>query len=252
MTTSADIDLIERYLAGKLSPSEKMDFEFRLEDDRELARKLRMRQNFPSLFKAEGSDAIEMELNQELTSGGAASAGRKALKWILPALLVMLIAGVTVYFIFAPESISDTRKKPAPVVKERSKTPPEPRKQVATVLTPKDMIRPGTPEPTVTPTVNTVAPENKPVSSGKGPVELLTPANRTEVLRGQEIVFQWKMATDSFTNFYLYSAGHKLAIWRGIPPGIRQIKLDAAKFKPGEFYWYIGNKNYRRTLIIRE
>jgi len=59
-TSETDLELIERFISGKLSQTELEDFETRMEEDHEFARKLRLRKTFPSLFKAEGHDEIVM------------------------------------------------------------------------------------------------------------------------------------------------------------------------------------------------
>jgi len=251
MSNLSDIDLIEQYIAGKLSPAEKMNFEFRLEDDRELARKLRMRQNFPSLFKAQGDDTIGMDVTQELSPSDTLLKKRNPLRWIIPLFLLLLVSGALIYYYVSQDSAIPSPKPPAVVSKKKPATPPIPAKQIKPVTVTRDST-PQEKSPVTSPALKTAPPAEKQGSPTRSPVELISPANHAEVLRSQEIVFQWKMATDSFTNFYLYSAGHKLAIWRGVPPGIRQIRLEASKFKPGEFYWYVGDKSFQRNLIIRE
>jgi hypothetical protein len=80
---------------------------------------------------------------------------------------------------------------------------------------------------------------------------LESPDDNASIYRGEEIVFRWKQSTDSFTNFFIISeANNKLAWWRGIKPGIRELSVSARNFKPGRFYWYVGNKELRRTMII--
>jgi len=61
-TGDTDIELIERFISDKLTQTELEDFETRLEEDHEFARKFRLRKTFPSLFKAEGQDEIAMSV----------------------------------------------------------------------------------------------------------------------------------------------------------------------------------------------
>ena len=53
-TNQADIDLIERYLNGKLTSSEVYNFENRLGEDREFARKCRLLKTFPEMMREAG------------------------------------------------------------------------------------------------------------------------------------------------------------------------------------------------------
>ena len=116
------------------------------------------------------------------------------------------------------------------------------------------MINPATTPPaTAKPQPIAQAEPQKPVTTGHKAVELLSPEDNKVVTRGEDIVFKWKMATDSFTNFYLIAeASNKLAWWRGIKPGIRELTVPALNFKTGKFYWYIGSREYKRYVIIME
>ncbi|MEI6173600.1 MAG: hypothetical protein WCR01_07580 [Bacteroidota bacterium] len=51
---SADANLIEKYINGKLTPAEVHDFENRLDEDREFARKYRFIKTFPEMMKDAG------------------------------------------------------------------------------------------------------------------------------------------------------------------------------------------------------
>lgn len=85
------------------------------------------------------------------------------------------------------------------------------------------------------------------------PIELEAPADSMIFNRNGEILFRWKQKTDSFTNFYIISEISNLRVWwRGIRPGIRELKIPAINFKPGKFYWYVGTKEVKRTLVITE
>src|ERR1039457_5228971 len=57
-----DNDLIEQYLLGKMTETEVHDFLVRVENDRELARKLRLLKTFPEMMSDQGR--LEFEKKQ--------------------------------------------------------------------------------------------------------------------------------------------------------------------------------------------
>jgi len=246
-TSDTDLELIERFISGKLSPAELENFETRMEEDHEFARKLRLRKTFPSLFKAEGQDEIAMSV----TATPAEKPKKKKAhfsksRYFILGGIILLLALVLVYFLFfwtvssdrevagrkaivrTVEKSTEKGNTPAPV-----KTVDQAQIQVKAAEQAKTPVKPG---------VNV-----------HDPIVLLSPADNMTVKRGEEVLFTWKQSTDSFTNFYIISeSGNKLAWWRGIRPGIREIKVPAMNFKPGRFYWYVGTREARRTITISE
>ena len=90
-------------------------------------------------------------------------------------------------------------------------------------------------------------------STMRKPIELNSPDDGVMFSRKDEILFSWELETDTFTNLYVFSeSNHKLVWWRGIKPGIRENKVPAINFLPGRFYWYVGSKDVKRTFIIDE
>ena len=94
---------------------------------------------------------------------------------------------------------------------------------------------------------------DKPVETAPEVIELITPADGIALGRSEDILFNWKQKTDSFTNFYIYSeVQDKMVFWRGIKPGIREYKVPVKFLRPGKFYWFVGTKDVRRTFTISE
>jgi hypothetical protein len=307
-TDPEDLDLIERFLKNQLSHDEAVDFEIRVGEDHEFARKLRLRKTFPSLFQAEGHDEIVMDVEEkhEVIVKKKKTHFLKArhIGWGL----LVLAAGVLIYFLASEFGTSFGKLislKHAPVKTEQSgvrvksiaplkpavktvsplkpdvKTlspeqsplePPAPVRvsvnadyQVHAGLTTSDLLlSPLKPAQPLQITVKAVPTAPKPETAAKTfsvdsgvkvqkPIELESPADNLVVNRGEDIRFSWKQATDSFTNFYIKSvANNKLAWWRGIKPGIRECTVPANKLLPGKFYWYVGKKEYSRTIIIKD
>ncbi len=235
----SDNELIEKYLAGELSPQEKASFEYRLEDDRELARRLRLRKNFPSLFQANGVDAIIMDQSKPketpLPEKPRSGCSHKRIARVVIPLIALAALIVLLVFLFTgkkkciqePVQQGTLTEKPMPVgIKPAADTPPA--------------VKPSPPDRV----------ENPPAASL--PVNLTDPPDRSVLERNQDIVFKWEMTADTFTRFYIISGkGEQLILWRGIPAGTRQIRIDASRLKPGSYVWYVGDRSYSRTIEIR-
>ena len=266
-TDQADIELIERFINGKLNHDELVDFETRLEEDHEFARKFRLRKAFPSLFNASGSDLIgqvvKEEAAEEIPEIRAVEPGPKSFKamYIFWTALILVIALALAWFFFMrpkPAAIEAEQQTKTPVKTAAPVKPPVPAQPTAGVnaanQSPSE-IKPAV-EPAATKVTATIKPKpelQKPAAAVNKAVELLSPENNMVVSRGEDVVFKWKMATDSFTNFYLIAeASNKLAWWRGIKPGVKELTIPAVNFKAGKFYWYVGSREVKRTLIIME
>jgi len=241
-TAGTDIELIEKYLKGKLKPDEAKDFGERLENDREFARKFRLRKSFPSLFNAEGEDEIAQIIQKAQEDVGEKDKTHFPGVTYIVLGIIVLVAGVLIWFIVtrtAPTGQKSENLKP--VAKNVEKLPV---RQPALSKPIPAIPEPQAPEKTLSPA---------PAVTANMPIELETPADNMTIKRGEEILFRWKQKTDSFTNLYIISeSSHKLAWWRGIRPGIREMKIPAANFKPGRFYWYVGTRVIRRTLVITQ
>lgn len=229
-TDAADIDLIERYMTGKLSDAEVRMFEYRLGDDREFARKYRLRKTFPSLMNEAGAQEQEKAIAgihfPEPNPRPRRLVEPRILTWA--AILIVLI-GILVFFIVRwtsgpGNSLADL---PNPAVNNLPEIP------------------------AVQQEINTSGSITG--KSSQKAIELENPADGMRFKRSDEILFQWTQRTDSLTNFYIYSEiNDRLVFWRGIKPGVREYKVPAINFLPGRFYWYVGTKEIRRTLIITE
>ncbi|MEI8006121.1 MAG: hypothetical protein WCI48_07930 [Bacteroidota bacterium] len=264
-TDQADIELIERFINGKLNHDELVDFETRLEEDHEFARKFRLRKAFPSLFNASGDDLIVQDLKEnpeleipEITAREEKPRGFKPGYIIWPFVLLIIALALAWFFFMRPKPVADeaeqqtkTPVKTAVPVKQPVPVKTQPTAGVNAANQSPSEIKPAATPVTATP--KSQQEPQKPAATVHKAVELLAPENNMVVSRGEDVVFKWKMATDTFTNFYLIAeAGNKLAWWRGIKPGVRELIIPAVNFKAGKFYWYVGSREVKRTLIIME
>ncbi|MCX6285399.1 MAG: hypothetical protein NTW31_14360 [Bacteroidetes bacterium] len=254
-TEQEDIDLIEKFLKGELTHDEAMNFETRLEEDHEFARKLRLRKTFPSLFKAEGMDEIVMDVQEARVKTFSVDKFPKKtglrILWVVLALMAIAISGFLVVRFLLPGHESSGQANMIPAYDEKKTTELKTAAQTSAEKKPGQAIQGGIQTAAGVQAAKTPATAVR--ESTNKPIELLLPVNNEVVSRGQDVVFRWRQKTDSFTNFYLISeANNKLAWWRGIKPGIREVVLPAINFKSGKFYWYVGSKEYRRTLIVAD
>lgn len=274
-TGKEDIELIERFLSGMLNHDELVDFETRLEEDHEFARKLRLRKAFPSLFNAQGKDLIIQDIKKNVEEKITEKKVKKEkvhgfrsrnFVWIG---IIALAALCLVYILWIrPEPAVETAVVPKPAATQKqAANATQPSGVISTPavtlnvqsLTPSTpavntTVQSPTPVTTPPPVIKANAPARNPsapaVTSQKA-IELQVPEDNMVFERNEDILFRWKQKTDSFTNFYIISeANNKLAWWRGIRPGIRELTVPAVKFKPGKFYWYVGTRENRRMIII--
>lgn len=245
----ADNELIERYLLGKLSDKEMRDFKLRLEDDREFARKFRMIKMFPEMMSDAGRkefEKIQAEAREkESMSKSLTAKKRKYIIWGIAGLVIIIVAVILGFIIWGGDR---TQKIETAISKELSVSPAETPVKPANVPS-KDTTSLKTQTPP--------APEKKaPVETIAGPItkatDLLTPADGAEFPRKDQIVFSWKMKSDTFTRFYILSAATgKIILWRGISPGTQEYTVAGNTLYPGKFVWYVGIKSQSRSFTVR-
>ncbi len=226
---SEDIELIKKYLDGKLTGPELQAFNYRLEDDREFARKFRIRKAFPSLLpdNSQYRQTVKTEkISDETTEKPVSSKISRKTLWIFSVGVFLIIT--TVLFILFRTS---DRNQAIHVIRNDTGSGP------FRLL---DRFQ--------------ISQEEKlSIEESDVAIVLISPAIDESFSRNAEIVFSWKQKTDSLTNFFIRSEiSHKMLWWRGIKPGIRAYRLPPRTFLPGKYYWYVGNREIRRTFIITE
>ena len=230
-TNQADIDLIERYLNGKLTSSEVYNFENRLGEDREFARKCRLLKTFPEMKKEAGDiEPVKTEVKSVTHKIERKNSNPFKPVYFVWGSIAVLIIGISLFFMIT--KTNRPVEKPVTV----NPVPLHDTPSMPPVKQPEKII------------------EHKSLESAMGkPIELKAPTDGMTFNRKDEILFSWKLETDTFTNFYVFSEiNDKLVWWRGIKPGIQEYKVVAKNFKPGRFYWYVGTKEVKRTFSVIE
>lgn len=239
-----DIELIERYLEGKLDHQELRDFNRRLDEDREFARKVRIRQTFPTLV-TEPADNRSLTPDTGTNSQAPASGTRKFIRIILSiigALLVVVLTGFI--FLFSSKKIPNNPSESLRQLWEKSEPSLTGRDSV---LKNPAVAQPFVPEPRTSDTA-------RPTSLYRtNAIELVVPEHEQTFSRNEAILFQWEQSTDSSTNFYIVSvSGKKIYYWKGIKPGIHEYLLPARTFIPGRYDWFVGTRANKRSFIITD
>lgn len=257
----SDIDLIERYLEGKLTPDEVIRFDWRLEEDREFARKFRVRKAFPSLIQptleTPGEEHAESRKSQNTASeveGGTVSGPPK----VSPPpstcrYAALLVIGGSILIICFLAFLLFWSRQPDPM--------PEAVQAKTTAAALKDSVtRTASLTDPITTTKAPVAPDSgnqtaKPVKTTpiQAPVVLHYPPDNSTILRSSSIEFSWSQQTDSLTNFFVYTTNNNhMVYWRGIKPGTRSYFVREWTFRPGQYYWYVGTSRIRNNFTIVE
>jgi hypothetical protein len=244
MNDATDPELIELYLLGKMTDQETRSFETRLDDDRELRRKLRLIRTFPEMMSERG----RMEYEKNLAQATAKVVRKKNFRYpnrryLVWAAVVLFLAGaaVAIFFIFKGNGHKDENgiQNENVIPKTNIQTESAPVKDTAGT---KPQLQP---EKKIT-SVVTLDAEQK-------AIELLKPADGMKFTRKDIILFDWIQKTDSFTRFYIVSELHdQVVFWRGIRLGIREYKVPGDYLYPGVYYWYVGTKDEKRTFIVTE
>ncbi len=239
-----DIELIERYLEGKLDHQELRDFNRRLDEDREFARKVRIRQTFPTLL-TEPADDSSLTQDTETNSQAPASGSRRFFKILLSVIGVLLVVGlIVIIFLFSSKRINNNASDTLNQLWKKSE--PSLTGTDSVVKNPA-VTKSSDPESR---TIDTVRPTSLYRTNA---IELVVPEHEQTFSRNEAILFQWEQATDSTTNFYIVSvSGKKIYYWKGIKPGIHEYLLPARTFIPGRYDWFVGTRANKRSFIITD
>lgn len=236
-----DNALIEHYLLGKLSDAEIRAFKIRLDNDREFARKFRLMQMFPEMMSPEAKQEYdEKNVKQEepvkpKVHHTPPSVPTKWI-WLSVTLFTLMVIGAIIWVL--PKSTPKPESTTPPTVLKDSSKP------VLSTITLPEKKADSVGKPQV---------EKKVIEPQKEAIELVRPTPGSLLKRSDEVVFQWIQVVDTFTRLYVYNtATDKLVLWRGIRPGIRELRVPANTFYPGTFYWYVGRNDSRRTFQIDE
>jgi len=229
---STDIDLIEKYINGQLTPAEVHDFEYRLDEDREFARKYRLRKTFPEMMNKASDVEPEKMVAAEKPEPELQRISFtlfKPLNLVWGAILVFIIGGVIFYLVVKTNKPREESTTLRHALLNDSNTKQQVKQS--------DRMT-----------------ESQGVDSAmRKPIELYSPDDGMTFSRKEKILFRWELETDTFNYLYVFSEIHdKLVWWRGIKPGTRENTVPAINFLPGRYYWYVGNKDLKRTFIIGE
>lgn len=235
----SDLDLIERYLNGDLSAQDIDLVERRIEDDREFARKLRLRKTFPNVMKP-GEDGTSNQPGLQDFSWEFDFKSRRHISWKRVLVITMLvIPGIlfTYFFVSEPPTPSSTSPEVVAAPENDPVQIPPHTDSTHTVV--------------VAPPIHTLV--DSVANSTKAPFILVSPNDGALIDRTAEISFRWQQIPDSITHIYIISESTQTIIWwRAVKSGVREFRVPAHHFRAGKYRWYVGMKKTMRSFSISE
>lgn len=256
----SDLDLIERYLNGSLSAHEIDLVERRIEDDREFARKLRLRKTFPHVMKPGEVDKENQPGLQDF-SWEFDLKSRRNIHWkgiLLLTLLVIPAILFTYFYVTDPPEAADEPKEvsiaPAhdPVTALPVANTSEPSGNIQTSQT-NQPSQPSQTSQTSQPSQTSQTQIDNTINASGEPFILVSPNDGALIDRTGEISFRWQQIPDSITHIYIIAESTQNVIWwRAVRTGIREFNVPASHFRAGKYRWYVGMKKTMRSFSISE
>jgi len=219
-TDPKDIELIERFLDNKLSKEESSDFFKRVNEDREFAKLVKLREVMPDLLKdADNYRKIREEVKSTLNfQGGKWLFFHNPAQMALAAVILLLIATVVIFFVTKEHGI-------LPFIKNDNLV-----KKNDTLMIQKK----GGPD----------FKANKDI--------YYSPLNGSVFISSDKIIFRWKPVHDSTFQFMIFLKEQTIPVYhKEIHHGQDSILLPPGTIKPGEYQWYIGDKKIKHSFIIK-
>lgn len=246
-STLTDNELIEQFLLGRLTDKEVQRFKTRLEKDREFRRKYNLIRTFPEMMSEEGREELQKQQAEKLereTEKHSTGYSHRNRIIVLAAVAFVIITGMVLFLL-----LKGVRQKQENAVV--TENPPEETIAASPVAAPVKDTQAAVINKPEQPVAKVIR-EDEPISPS-GPVVLLTPDDGKVFRRNEPVHFSWKMETDSFTRFFIFSESReKPVLWRGIRPGVREYEVPGNYLYPGKFYWFVGNRAQKKTFIIAE
>ena len=219
-TDPKDIELIERFLDNTLSEEERSDFFKRVNEDREFTKLVALRNVLPDLLKdADNYRKIREEVKSTLNLHGVKRVFfHNPAQMALAAVILLLIATVVIVFVAHEHGIFPFTKNDNFAKKN-----------------------------------DTLMIQKKDGPAFKASKDIFySPLNGSVFNSSDKIIFRWKPTHDSTLQFVIFSKEQLIpAFNKAINPGQDSIVLNPGIIKPGEYQWFIGDKNSNRTFIIK-
>jgi hypothetical protein len=228
-----DVDLIERYIDGELSP-EIVSFRRKVEDDSEFRNLLESRNEMRDLWiRAKKVEATKAELKRIVHKKDSAKKGKV---FILPGFisqnkyyaiaagLILLIGVISLLMLITNKSTNDA-------VAHNDKV------HSYSVHNPMDQAYKG---------------DKKTYEAANSKIVLLKPDNKALLTSHEQIIFQWTGKGDSLVDFTILQSTNKLIVFtKKVRQGEQSFRLSPGTLKAGKYTWIIGDPLTSRSLIIK-
>ncbi len=230
---TADLDLIERYLDGELTPEERLSVESRINGEKEFADLIEARKEIQELWlSAKSREAVKEEvrrislegLNHEKNVPGLNHLYSIHYKYYAIAASLIFIIGIAFAILLFNIGSGDG----IIAFKNTKKT---------IVQKPEGQSYKG----------------KKGIYYGKNSIILLIKPDSGEVFRsGKEILFSWSYTADSITHFTILKSGNNFPVFvKKLNASENMLRFQADILKPGNYIWFIGNRNINREFTIK-
>ncbi|NCA77500.1 MAG: hypothetical protein EOM90_14300 [Alphaproteobacteria bacterium] len=219
-TNPKDIELIERFLDNELSEAEHSSFLNRIDHDHEFARLFKIRSVMPSLLKdADNYRKIRKEIKSTLDlQSGKRVFFHNPTQMALAAVILLLIATVVILFVANENGIFPFNKTDNLAEKN-----------------------------------DTLIIQKKGGPDFKASDDIFySPLNGAVFNSSDKIIFKWKPVHDSTLQFLIFFREQTIPVYhKKINPGQDSILLPPGTIKPGEYQWYIADKNSKHSFTIK-
>lgn len=221
--------LIEDYINGRLSKKEELEFERRLENDKEFESNYLLHKRLTNLWK----DTIDFKNTRYAISETLKKENRSFIKRNLYSIISVaatILVLISTYFIM--QYTSDSKSENSKYLSELDST----RKQDAKITFSIDDQR-------VLTTIDSV----------KNSLQLISPESGDTIISGNSISFKWKSVEVYTDTLYVYNSKyHKLEykLIVNVSDSIHIIKYP--QLEPGNYVWFISNSKQSKEFIITE
>jgi hypothetical protein len=219
-----DIDRIEDYLDGSMTPAEASEFQSRLESDPQLAELYHQRLKLQHTWKAsEPYLPIHKMVRSAMIRERSSMNFRRIILLVAASFVVLIGLGSVLLFIL-PEK-------------------PEEKMQLAVTT---DTIH--GPQQTGIPKYGKV----DTISSAKsGEIILLSPAESAIYYQGDTIHFRWKAASGNQDLIIRGKHNDSVIFKMNLPLGTGEAQFETRDLKKGTYWWYINDRTIQREFIIK-
>jgi hypothetical protein len=213
--------LIERYLEGALDKQERIDFESRLEKDKQLRTELEEIRQIQELWGDAGEYEKTREMVSQILVQERNSSGSFNSRIIYIAASIVLLIGIS---FFAYQKL----KTPSPATN---------------LMASHDTVQ----QQEKTFELKKMTPAS--YSKADYVIRLIAPDTKTNVKEGRTLEFRWETVKKGEDSLFIKKVGSDKSIYSKVVDLQKKSANIDLRLKPGEYFWYLGSQN--NSLIFK-